>query len=47
MHHHSGSTNLKQHDWQVLGGLLPHLADFKLRVGLALVLLIVAKLAMS
>jgi ATP-binding cassette subfamily B protein len=45
MHHHSGSTNLKQHDWQVLGGLLPHLADFKLRVGLALVLLIVAKLA--
>lgn len=45
MHHHSGSTNLKQHDWQVLGGLLPYLADFKLRVGLALVLLIVAKLA--
>jgi ABC-type transport system involved in Fe-S cluster assembly fused permease/ATPase subunit len=45
MHHRSSSTNLKQHDWQVLAGLLPYLADFKVRVGLALALLIVAKLA--
>ena len=46
MHHsHSSSTNLKQHDWQVLAGLLPYLADFKVRVGLALSLLIAAKLA--
>jgi ATP-binding cassette subfamily B protein len=45
VHHNSGSTNLKQHDWQVLAGLLPYLADFKVRVGLALSLLIVAKLA--
>jgi ATP-binding cassette subfamily B protein len=44
MHHNSSSTSLKQHDWQVLAGLLPYLADFKVRVGLALILLIAAKL---
>ena len=45
MRHSSSSTSLKQHDWQVLAGLLPYLADFKVRVGLALALLIAAKLA--